>query len=230
MCSGSAMNSIHSRNAKRWHAIALLSLLLVSTIPMRGQVLPLPPVEIPPTVVPRPPLEPGRPDVTNATHIVDVGLLQLEMGGLVSRSAGDRRNIGTPLTARIGLTDWLEARLGGDGLVVSADLQSRESAVGNVQLGLKLRLSKQIHDGHYAESRTDGHRPPLEQAGVTPDPQNARLHTPRNIGVHVDGAIVVLPLQVGPAPNAGGSARTADGAAARTADRPDRGAGASGDA
>src|SRR3954468_24990734 len=34
---------------------------------------------------------------------------------------------------------------------------------------------------------------PLEEAGVTPDPQNARLHTPRNIGViedsmHTDGA------------------------------------------
>lgn len=27
---------------------------------------------------------------------------------------------------------------------------------------------------------------PLEQAGVTPDPQNARLHTPRNIGVIED--------------------------------------------
>src|SRR5438105_81559 len=34
---------------------------------------------------------------------------------------------------------------------------------------------------------------PLEQAGVTADPQNARLHTPRNIGIiedsmHTDGA------------------------------------------
>src|SRR5947209_20394332 len=34
---------------------------------------------------------------------------------------------------------------------------------------------------------------PLDAAGVTPDPQNARLHTPRNIGViedsmHTDGA------------------------------------------
>src|SRR5215470_4463298 len=27
---------------------------------------------------------------------------------------------------------------------------------------------------------------PLEQAGVTPDPDNARLHTPRNIGVIED--------------------------------------------
>jgi hypothetical protein len=27
---------------------------------------------------------------------------------------------------------------------------------------------------------------PLEQAGVTPDPQNARLHTPRNIGIIED--------------------------------------------
>src|SRR3954447_13748886 len=34
---------------------------------------------------------------------------------------------------------------------------------------------------------------PLEEAGVTPDPENLRLHTPRNIGViedsmHTDGA------------------------------------------
>src|SRR5215470_8020347 len=27
---------------------------------------------------------------------------------------------------------------------------------------------------------------PLEQAGVTPDPHNARLHTPRNIGIIED--------------------------------------------
>ena len=27
------------------------------------------------------PLEPDRPDVTNGTHIVDIGLLQIEFGG-----------------------------------------------------------------------------------------------------------------------------------------------------
>ena len=122
------------------HVIAVISIVLLSTIPVRGQVPPGPPVVVPPTVVPQPPLEPDRPDVTNGTHIVDVGLLQIEVAGLFSRTSGDRRNIGTPVTARIGLTAWLEARIGGDGWLVSTDAQSRESGLGNVQLGVKLRL------------------------------------------------------------------------------------------
>ncbi len=85
-------------------------------------------------------LEPDRPDVTNGTHIVDVGLLQIEFGGLYSRSGLDRQNVGTPLTMRIGLTEWLEARVGGDGFISSRDPQGRESGIGNVQIGAKLRL------------------------------------------------------------------------------------------
>ena len=85
-------------------------------------------------------LEPDRPDVTNGTHIVDVGLLQIELGGLYSRSGVDRRNVGTPLTMRIGLTEWLEARVGGDGFISSRDPQGQESGIGNVQIGAKLRL------------------------------------------------------------------------------------------
>lgn len=122
------------------HVVAVLMIVLFSVIPIRGQVLPRPPVVVPPTVVPQPPLEPDRPDVTNGTHIVDVGLLQIEIGGLFSRTSGDHRNIGTPVTARIGLNDWLEARIGGDGWLVSADPHSRESGFGNVQLGVKMRL------------------------------------------------------------------------------------------
>jgi hypothetical protein len=86
------------------------------------------------------PLEPDRPDVTNGTHIVDVGLVQIEAGGLFSRSGAGRRSGGTPVTVRVGLTDWLEARIGGDGFLVSSDPQGREAGIGNVQVAAKVRL------------------------------------------------------------------------------------------
>ena len=85
-------------------------------------------------------LEPDRPDVTNGTHIVDVGLLQIEFGGLYSRAGADRQNVGTPVTFRLGLSEWLEARVGGDGFIASHDPQGQASGFGNVQLGAKLRL------------------------------------------------------------------------------------------
>jgi hypothetical protein len=85
-------------------------------------------------------LEPDRPDVTNGTHIVDVGLLQLELGGIWARAHTDGHSLGTPLTARIGLTDWLEARISGDGFLAVTDSTGRQSGFGNVQLGVKLRL------------------------------------------------------------------------------------------
>jgi len=122
-------------------AVALLAILLlcaataVAEPQLPGQT-PVAPQELP---VERP-LEPDRPDVTNGTHIVDVGLMQIEIGGLLSRSAGDHRNVGTPVTARVGLTEWLEVRVGGDGFLVSRDADGRESGVGNVQIGAKLRL------------------------------------------------------------------------------------------
>ena len=40
-------------------------------------------------------LEPDRPDVTNGTHIVDVGLLQMEIGGVWSRAGLGRHAVGT---------------------------------------------------------------------------------------------------------------------------------------
>ena len=85
-------------------------------------------------------LEPDRPDVTNGTHIVDVGLLQIEFGGLFSRSGANHHNLGTPLTFRLGLTDWLEVRVGGDGFLSSSDPPSHATGIGDVQVGAKLRL------------------------------------------------------------------------------------------
>ena len=40
----------------------------------------------PPAATETDPLEPDRPDVTNGTHIVDVGLLQIEFGGVYNRT------------------------------------------------------------------------------------------------------------------------------------------------
>ncbi len=85
-------------------------------------------------------LEPDRPDVTNGTHIVDIGLLQLEAGGLYNHSGAASHDSGTPITLRLGVTDWLELRLGEDGYLSSTGPTGTAHGLGNVQLGAKLRL------------------------------------------------------------------------------------------
>jgi hypothetical protein len=86
-----------------------------------------------------PPINPDRPDVTNGTHIVDVGLLQVEAGAQHVRF-GTQRSVGTPLTLRVGLTEWLEGRLGTDGFLHQTDQGSSVNGTGNVQVGAKVRL------------------------------------------------------------------------------------------
>jgi hypothetical protein len=85
-------------------------------------------------------IEPDRPDVTNGTHIVDIGLLQIEVGGLFTRATPGQHTFGTPVTARVGLTEWLEARVGTDGVLTQTDGVTRQTGAGNTQLGAKLRL------------------------------------------------------------------------------------------
>lgn len=85
-------------------------------------------------------LEPDRPDVTNGTHIVDVGLLQMEVGGIWNRAGAGRHSVGTPSTMRLGLSEWLEARISSDGFLSVADPSGSQSGIGNVQIGAKLRL------------------------------------------------------------------------------------------
>src|SRR5437879_3881249 len=101
--------------------------------------------QTPPSPRPAPPpaqepLEPDRPDVTNGTHIVGVGLLQMEFGGLYTHVVAGQHNIGSPFTARVGITEWVEMRIGTDGLLSQVDSGSRATGFGNVQLGAKLRL------------------------------------------------------------------------------------------
>jgi hypothetical protein len=89
---------------------------------------------------PREAIEPDRPDVTNGTHIVDIGLLQIEIGGLYTHTGVDQHAVGTPFTARAGLFEWLEARIGTDGLLTQTDGFTSVVGIGNVQVGAKLRL------------------------------------------------------------------------------------------
>ena len=85
-------------------------------------------------------IEPDRPDVTNGTHIVDIGLLQIEIGGLYTHAGADQHAFGSPFTARVGLLEWLEARVGTDGFLTQSDPSGRVTGLGNLQLGAKLRL------------------------------------------------------------------------------------------
>jgi len=85
-------------------------------------------------------IEPDRPDVTNGTHIVDIGLLQVEIGGLYTHPGANQGAWGSPFTARLGLLPWLEARIGTDGFVSQSDPLGRVTGLGNLQLGAKLRL------------------------------------------------------------------------------------------
>jgi hypothetical protein len=71
---------------------------------------------------------------------VDVGLLQVEAGVQHARMGNSRRSLGTPLTARIGVFEWLEARASTDGFLHQSDASSSVTGAGNVQLGAKLRL------------------------------------------------------------------------------------------
>ena len=44
------------------------------------------------------------------------------------------------MTARIGLFDWLEGRIGTDGFLIQTDGEAHATGMGNVQIGAKLRL------------------------------------------------------------------------------------------
>jgi hypothetical protein len=85
-------------------------------------------------------IEPDRPDVTNGTRIVPIGVVQIEFGGLYLRNTSDQHSANSPFTVRVGITDWLEARVGADGLLTNETGDLRTTGFGNVQLGAKLRL------------------------------------------------------------------------------------------
>jgi hypothetical protein len=110
------------------------AVLLASPSVARAQTPP--PAQAPPAE----PLEPDRPDVTNGTHIVDTGLLQIEIGGIVTRAQPGQSGFGSPFTARLGVLEWLELRVGADGFVTQSDDTGNTEGFGNLQIGAKIRL------------------------------------------------------------------------------------------
>ena len=121
-----------------WRAIQVC--LLAATIAATAGAQPVDQPPIQPLAPPPEGIDPDRPDVTNSTHIVDVGLLQIEVGALYTRPATGQHSIGTPFTARVGLFEWLEARIGTDGLLLQQDGAGLVEGVGNLQVGAKIRL------------------------------------------------------------------------------------------
>ena len=120
---------------------AALALCVACANPVFGQAE-LPPPELP-EVTKAPPSalsDPDRPDVTNGTHIVAPGLVQVEFGGLYSRDAPGQGTANSPFTVRIGVSRWFEARVGADGLLSQSTGDLRTTGFGDVQLGAKLRL------------------------------------------------------------------------------------------
>jgi outer membrane putative beta-barrel porin/alpha-amylase len=94
----------------------------------------------PQVATPQESIEPDRPDVTNGARLVPAGSVQLEMGGLYTRAGGDRSAFTSPVTARFGITGWLEGRIGGDGIVSTSSDGVRATGFGNTQLAAKIRL------------------------------------------------------------------------------------------
>ena len=84
-------------------------------------------------------IEPDQPDVTNGSHLVTPGVVQIEAGGLYSR-VDQESAFGTPVTVRIGLTRWIEARVGSDGILRSTNGDASVTGVGNVLVAAKIRL------------------------------------------------------------------------------------------
>jgi hypothetical protein len=90
-------------------------------------------------------IEPDRPDVTNSAHLVGTGRLQIEIGGAYTRASRELTGFGSPVLARVGVSEWIEARIGADGWVARTEGNARQSGFGNVQAGAKLRLLSDSH-------------------------------------------------------------------------------------
>jgi hypothetical protein len=116
------------------HIAALAWMAALSTTPALAQSSPGPER-----------IDPDRPDVTNSAHLIGPGELQIEMGGSYVRGSRDLTSFGSPFLARIGVSDRIEARVGGDGWVGRSERDEWQSGFGNVQAAAKLRLVSDSH-------------------------------------------------------------------------------------
>lgn len=84
---------------------------------------------------------PANNDVNDGTDNTDVGLLQVEVGGVFTRTDATSHGEGTPLAFRYGAFEWLELSAGTDGyLWQHASDPANAAGLGNLQLGARLRF------------------------------------------------------------------------------------------
>jgi hypothetical protein len=93
-----------------------------------------------------PHIQPDRPDVTNSTYIVPTHLAQLETGARYGRVPVSGQSIATPVSLRIGVADWLEARLDTDGVTRAGGESPSGLQFAGLAVGGKLELW-QAHRG-----------------------------------------------------------------------------------
>ncbi len=93
---------------------------------------------------PPPELITDRPDRTESSYVVPPGLWQFELGwghGEVSDEGGHSKFDQVPEgLVRYGLLDWLELRIGWNGIQSQSESNERLSGAGDSQLGVKVGL------------------------------------------------------------------------------------------
>lgn len=83
---------------------------------------------------------PANNDVTDGTDNTDVGLVQVEIGSVFTRSDATAHGETTPLTIRYGAFEWLEVSAGTDGYVWQrASDTGTSDGIGNLMLAARLR-------------------------------------------------------------------------------------------
>lgn len=87
-----------------------------------------------------PQIQPDRPDVTNATYTVPKGLVQLESGVQHSKILVSGESSATPVSVRVGVAHWFEARLDTDGLTRDKQLPETLTGFAGLTVGGKFRL------------------------------------------------------------------------------------------
>jgi len=85
-------------------------------------------------------VDPDRPDVTDSTHLVAPGLVQLEMGWIYAHDTAVQSSGAVPILARVGLSNWIELRVGADTVAWQNVATTGETGFGNLQLAAKLRV------------------------------------------------------------------------------------------
>ena len=87
-----------------------------------------------------PPISPDRPDLTNGTDIVPLGMLQLE-SGVTFATVGDDTSIGVgELNLRLPLARWLEVTLQSVGWSREGTGQASATGFTDAAIGCKIRL------------------------------------------------------------------------------------------